>query len=168
MVSSSEVWVTCALTASVFGAALATAGGYALPRWCALTVAAAAVVLALRRETWLPFLGETVLPPSLFRKPFGPTRDTTDVVINVSPGASRVAYWASETADATDPRGAYGSYGNAGVAETFGGTATLRLRCPGRYSVRGGYRPVRHAHYREVFGDGTLGPVKTVPVDCLP
>jgi hypothetical protein len=169
MVSSASVWVMGALTAAVLGSARATAGGYALPRWFAVFVGAAAVVLALRRETWLPFLGETVLPPTLFRKTFGPTRDATDITIRgVSPGASRVAYWASESSDATDPRDAYGSFGNSGVAETFGGTATLRLRCPGRYSVPGGYRPSRHVHYREIFGNGVLGAVKTTKVDCLP
>jgi hypothetical protein len=170
VVSSVDVWVMGALTAAVLGSALAAAGGYALPRWLAVFVGAAAVALALRRDTWLPFLGETVLPPSLFREPFGPRLDTVDVPIRgVSPGASLVVYWASESEDATDPIGAYGSFANAGIAKTSdGGIATLRLRCPGRYSVPGGSRPHRHAHYREVFDDGVLGPVKTATVNCIP
>lgn len=168
MVSSTSVWFLGALTAAVLGSALAAAGGYAPPRWVAIFVGAAAVVLALRRETWLPFLGETVLPPTVFRAPFGPTRDATDVTIGVSPGTARVVYWAAGSSDSADPWTAYGGYGNAGVAGVSGQTSTLRLQCPGRYSVRGGYRLQRHAHYREVFGNGVLGPVKTARVGCIP
>ncbi len=169
MVTSAGVWTLAALTAVVLGSAIAGAARVALPRWFAVLAGVAAAVLALRRETWLPFLGETVLPPGVFRKTFGPTRDTTDVDVLASPGAIRVAYWASESADSSDPRSAYGDYKNSGVAGVSAdGSATLRLRCPGLYRVRGGYRPSRHAHYREVFANGTLGPVKTVRVDCIP
>jgi uncharacterized membrane protein YfcA len=49
VVSSVDVWMMGALTAAGLGSALAAAGGYALPRWFAVFVGAAAVVLALRR-----------------------------------------------------------------------------------------------------------------------
>jgi len=131
---------------------------------------AAFFYLALDMSTFLPFLGETILPPSVIATKT-PVDAAISVDVRVPVGATHVIYWASDpgspgtSANAT-PWDSYGNYTNSGVvaAET-GGTATLLVQCPQQYKVFGRTLP-RHVHYRAVYKTGILGPVQTTPITC--
>jgi hypothetical protein len=127
----------------------------------------ASVYLISDRTTYLPFLGEAVLPGSLIRDDQEPADATIEVEVHAEPGATKVAYWASDvgTGVKKNPWIAYGTYTNSGVAQVRGGKATLRLRCPAIYTVRGKVLP-RHVHYRSVFPSGIVGKIETRGVVC--
>jgi len=135
-----------------------------------LIIASVAALLKLLsdRTTYLPFLGDCVLPSTVL---YARTPDKASVIINVKvpAGATHVMYWASESGAGIvpNPFDAYGNYANAGVVEaTADGMATLKIRCPSQYTVRGRTMP-RHVHYRAVYKSGIAGPVETVNVVCL-
>jgi uncharacterized membrane protein YuzA (DUF378 family) len=124
----------------------------------------AAVTMVFHRDTYLPFLGETVFPSSVLHNqtPAGATRT---VVVKVKP-LTKVVFWASEPGDGNslDKKFfdlAYGNYQNAGVVQANNkGEAILKVREPQSYNV-----PFQtldpHVHYRSVDSSGILGPVKT-------
>lgn len=132
-------------------------------RKAALALAAVgALWLALRRDTWLPFLGEAALPPSTLLVA-SPTFADASLVVKAPPRAIRCVYWtAANAADtvAPDPRSAYGKFENGGVAMVIDGQASLRFRKPGAYRVWGRTK-APHVHYRFVFDDGMAGPIVT-------
>ena len=142
--------------------------------WLALPAmlagACAAWLLSLR-NTYLPFLGSAVLPPSLLRDVVTPPDANVRVRVDV-PGAAdgaRVLYWAAAPASGVqqDPATAYGDYHNAGVALVKGGGATLALQCPAEYEVPSGRKLSRHVHYRvQPPSKALLGPVRTTTVEC--
>lgn len=127
----------------------------------------ASVYLMSDRTTYLPFLGEAVFPSTLVRDDTTPSDATIEVEVDAEPGATKVAYWASDvgTGVAKNPWVAYGTYTNSGVAQVRGGKATLRLRCPAIYTVRGKVLP-RHVHYRSIFPSGIVGKIETRGVVC--
>jgi uncharacterized membrane protein YuzA (DUF378 family) len=134
-----------------------------------LAVGLAALALAFYRDTYLPFLGTTIMPCSLLdvRTPEGADFEAK---VLAKPGA-KVLYWAAEPANkdlqtVQDYEHAYLAYRNAGVAiADSDGIATLKVRKPQPYSV-----PLKgdldaHIHYRICYGDGFLGRVDTIGVD---
>lgn len=138
------------------------------PTWRKVVLVAAtvgAIWLVFKRSTWLPFLGETVVPPSTFLVS-SPDYADVSAVVSVPNGAKRVVYWAASTQANTvspDPETAYGQFENAGVAQVVDGKATLRFRKPGSYRAMGKtLKP--HVHYRFVFEDGVASEVKTIDV----
>ena len=125
----------------------------------------AALWFAFRRDSWLPFLGESVLPPSTLLVS-SPTYADKALVVKAPAGATRCVYWAAENKAGTVAEGpeiAYGRFGNAGTAAVIDGVASLKYRTPGSYKLRGGVKPP-HVHYRFVFDEGMMGPVKTTEV----
>ena len=132
-----------------------------------ILVALSAVKLMLDRDTWLPFLGKSVLPCSLI--PMREIKGDTVVTVNVKPN-TRVAYWASlpQKSDVIpDVVTAYGDYSNAGVVMSDAtGKAMLVINKGTDYDVR--YRLFnkrikRHVHYRELCDTfGMVKPIKTV------
>jgi uncharacterized membrane protein YuzA (DUF378 family) len=147
------------LVERLFGRGLASRAIYIL-------VGIAALSMMFYRDTYLPFLGETVFPCSLLstQTPPGATRD---VLVYVRPGA-KVLYWATEPTDgAATPNylKAYGGYENAGVAiADDSGRAVLRVREPQPYTVPPFNRTLSsHIHYRVCGGPaGFIGQVKTL------
>jgi hypothetical protein len=126
---------------------------------------AAALWFLFRRDAWLPFLGEAVLPPSTLLVS-SPTFADKALVVNAPAGATRVVYWAAENKTGTvveSPEAAYGQFGNAGTALVIDGVASLKYRKPGSYKLRFGVKGP-HVHYRFVFQDGMMGPVRTTEV----
>ncbi len=131
-----------------------------------ILVGAAGLFFIARRDYYLPFLGEAVMPCSALqdRVPPGATRSIT---ISTEPRA-KIIYWASEpVADElqhiNDWRVAYARFENAGVTTASSdGTAILRVREPQAYTVpfRGRIEP--HVHYRECANGGMIGRVNTV------
>jgi len=134
---------------------------------CIASGCLASLVLMGNRTTYLPFLGEAVFPSSLLREPSAPDEATVEVEVVAEPGATHVAFWASDVGEGVkkNPWVAYGSYKNSGIAVVRGGKATLHLRCPSIYTVRGKVLP-RHVHYRSVFESGIVGKVETRGVVC--
>lgn len=131
-----------------------------------VTVGVAALAIMFYRDTYLPFLGETVMPCSALAEQT-PRGADTEVRIQTRPNA-KVIYWASEPdkdhlAKLNDWRAAYLNFENVGVTTANGeGSATLRLRKPQPYTVPIRGRLDAHVHYR-VCGEGAmLGRVETV------
>lgn len=141
-----------------------------LTRTTYLLVGVSALCVMFNRDTYLPFLGETVMPCSVLDTHI-PQGATLEVQVQVAPG-SKVLYWAAEPAtdhlkNVNNWQQAYLKYENAGVAVADdSGLATLKVRPPQPYTVpiKGKLEP--HVHFRVCGGpDGFLGRIKTVYVD---
>jgi uncharacterized membrane protein YuzA (DUF378 family) len=123
------------------------------------------LMVMFNRDTYLPFLGESVAPCSAFpdRVPPGATKE---VVVMVRPGA-KVIYWASEPAmeglkAVVDWKKAYSEFENAGmVTADMQGQARLMIRPPQAYNVPLGGRLEPHVHYRVCEPKGWMGRVQT-------
>jgi uncharacterized protein len=127
-------------------------------------VGISALLLAFNRDTYLPFLGESVFPCSVLsnQTPPGATRS---VSVQAEPGA-KVVYWASEPADGSGIptwQGAYRGYLNAGVATAdASGKAVLKVREPQSYTVPIKGKLDAHVHFRICGPTGFVGRIKTV------
>lgn len=135
-------------------------------------VAAAAIYIFSRRDTWLPFLGQTALPTTLLRLGVpAASQELMTVQVTVDPSATHVAYWAADSSATIDegPAEAYGAFANSGTTAVEGGVAQLKITCPGAYSVGPSKKALRrHVHFRECFPSGMMGPVKTREIQsCL-
>lgn len=121
-----------------------------------------ALLLAFDRDTYLPFLGDSVFPHGVLQDqtPSGATRS---VNVRVKPNV-KVVFWATEPGDnlsVKNYKGAYNSYRNSGVTTADNdGNAVLIVREPQPYTVPTGYLK-SHIHYRECDKNGFIGPVKS-------
>jgi hypothetical protein len=127
--------------------------------------------LFYNRSTWLPFLEESVIPPTCFVER-QPTDSTLTVSILAPVGCTHVIYWASESSNASiadDPTSAYAGFSNSGCVKVSNtGNAILPLRCPGQYKTFASGRTLpRHVHWRAIFKSGIIGRVVTEKVSCL-
>ena len=131
-----------------------------------IAVGVAAVYLAARRDTFLPFLGHAVIPSHLL-KPSVPDKANGEIKVHVHPHA-KVMYWAAEPSPKNcktlqDPWKAYGKGENSGVAIADNkGVATLKVRKPQPY--RAYHKTLApHIHYRVTTEKhpNMLSPVKT-------
>ena len=136
----------------------------------AVLMAAAALYVGLNRDTYLPFLGETVLPCSLLKEQVPEHADTEVTVSGLTPGA-KVLYWAAEPATQGLDRlkgwqQAYLEFANAGVARVSAdGHVVLRIRRPQPYTVPLKGRLEAHVHWRVCKDGGMVGPVQTTQVN---
>lgn len=136
--------------------------GTVLVRAVYALVGIAALSVMFNRDTYLPFLGESVFPCAVLSEqvPPGATRAVT---VSVQPGA-KVVYWATEPGNGTgDWKEAYRGFQNAGVASAdTNGIATLKVREPQAYRVpwKGKLQP--HVHFRVCDATGFVGRIKTV------
>jgi uncharacterized membrane protein YuzA (DUF378 family) len=138
--------------------------GFRMVRWIYLFVGISTLYLMFRRDVYLPFLGETVLPDGALM-PKSPQGANQSVTITTRPG-SKVVYWASEPDPALGKtlkawNEAYQSYENSGVAVADDrGQALLRFRGPPQsYKVPFGVISP-HVHFRVSEGNGLFGPVQ--------
>lgn len=137
-----------------------------IPRILYVVVGVSALGLAFHRDTYLPFLGLTVVPCSLIPERIPEGADTT-VEVKVTPGA-KVLYWAAEPATEglkkiNDWRGAYLQYMNAGVTIAGAdGTAALLLKNPQPYTVPWKGRLEPHVHFRVCGENGIMERIETV------
>jgi uncharacterized protein len=139
--------------------------GY-LARSIYIAVGIAALAVACQRDTYLPFLGETLIPCSVLQDRTPPGATVT-IEVEAEPG-KKVLYWAAEPEterleNINDWRKAYLSYENAGVVTADSqGRAALKVRKPQPYLVpwKGQLEP--HIHFRICGDRGFLGRVKTV------
>ena len=147
-----------------------------LDRIIYVVVAISALILAFQRDTWLPFLGESVLPGAVLALKTNSGDTTVDV--KVKP-LTKVAYWAakpeskpeskptdgaSEGNKAVPPvKDAYAHFENSGVVvANEQGVAKLVFNKGTSYVVPSGRKIESHVHYREFGEDGMMGPVKSV------
>jgi hypothetical protein len=137
--------------------------GYAYPPQVLVYAAFVSTVwLASRRTTWLPFLGPAAVPVGILKETKSPKDANYSMTIRVPPCAQRVMYWGA-IVKSKNPVTAYGGYTNAGIADVKNGMATLTLKKPTEYSVRG-FELKPHVHYRWITGRGLLSSVHTAPV----
>lgn len=135
----------------------------------AVLIALAAIWVGSQRDSYLPFLGESVVPCSVLQDKIPEHADLEVTVDHLKPGA-KVIFWAAEPATEglakiQDWRRAYLELANAGVATvTEAGTATLRIRKPQPYTVPLMGRLESHVHWRSCQDGGGLGPVQTTAV----
>jgi uncharacterized membrane protein YuzA (DUF378 family) len=134
-----------------------------------LAIAIAALSMAFFRDSYLPFLGPSVMPCSLLKEQI-PEHADAEVRVHVNPGA-KVLYWAAEP-DNKDLetintwKEAYLGFRNAGVAlADQNGGVTLKIRKPQGYTVpvKGELSP--HIHYRQCSENGFIDRVETVNLD---
>ncbi|NDH66791.1 MAG: hypothetical protein EBY22_02570 [Gammaproteobacteria bacterium] len=165
---SAIVVVVTTLVVSIKGmtSSQSTAGKVLL----SLLVTVCALYLAFQRSTYLPFLGETVMPCSLLKEQTPEAANYEKRVAIQGPGR-KVLFWAAEPdtehlEKINDWRKAYLGFHNAGV--TIVGednTAVLKVRTPQPYTVPMKGRLEAHIHYRVCGNNGFLGPVQTVFLD---
>ncbi len=140
--------------------------GKTLSRGVYILVGLAAVSIMFNRDTYLPFLGETVLPCTTIpeRVPPGATKE---LHVSAPPG-SKILYWAAELEmeeleQIPTWQQAYKKYENAGVTTTdSNGVAILKVRDPQPYLVPFKGRIDPHVHFRICDGSGMLGRIKTI------
>ena len=139
--------------------------------WTALITTSAlagSLYLGFDRNTWLPFLGEGIVPYTLLRKGT-PSDATIGVKVTTDTNAVMCMYWASSSKSAVtdDPWTAYAGFANAGVVEVENGTALLLLDCPGQYKVPRKSKPLpKHVHYRWIYENGMASDVQTQNIEC--
>lgn len=135
-----------------------------------ITIVSAFVLInfATKRDYYLPFLGDSVIPTGLL-VPHFPEDASVTKKIRVKPN-QKVVFWASEPSknQTQMPWEAYKKYQNAGVSvANKNGIAIIRIRSPSSYTKPWGYGDSvlkRHFHYRVVKTNGMLGRVETVYV----
>ena len=140
-----------------------------LPTLLYILMGISALCIGFSRDTYLPFLGPSVIPCSVL-SPIVPDDADFEVNIQTNPG-NKVLYWASEPKNddlhkINDWKQAYLQYKNAGVAiANEQGVAILQVRKPQSYTlpIKGELQP--HIHYRICRDDGFIGRVETVEVD---
>lgn len=135
-----------------------------------IAIGLAALIVGFRRDTYLPFLGETVLPCSMMPEQVPEHADAEVTVSGLTPGA-KLLYWATEPATEglsriKDWRRAYLQFANAGVTTADdAGRAVLRVRKPQPYTVPLKGALPAHVHWRVCGDGGMLGPVQTTTLD---
>ena len=134
-----------------------------------MLVAASALYIGLSRDSYLPFLGQTVIPCSLLNER---TPEKADLKVRIiAPVGKKVLYWAAspenkEKQTSNSWREAYGHFENAGVAIAGeDGSALLQVQRPQSYWVPPGRKLEPHVHYRICSDDGMMGPVKSLFIE---
>jgi len=131
-----------------------------------ILVGLSAIALMFHRDTYLPFLGETVFPCSALPEQI-PEGADTNIQVKVKP-SSKVLYWAAESETEgmkkiNDWRQAYIKFMNVGVVMSDDkGVATLYVRNPQPYTVPWMGRLEPHVHFRVCGDDGIMGAIHTV------
>jgi uncharacterized membrane protein YuzA (DUF378 family) len=136
-----------------------------ISRFIYLLVAISAIVLIFQKDTFLPFLGETVMPQPLSE--YLPTGNLISKTIKYLPSNVKVIYWASLPSDTvfSNPQDAYDNYKNQGVTTSDNnGVAVLKVLNPSSYKVpiKGKLEP--HIHYRYWSEAGVASRIYTIKI----
>jgi uncharacterized membrane protein YuzA (DUF378 family) len=138
-------------------------------RLFAILVTLAAIYIGMSRDSYLPFLGETVMPCSVLSEKIP---EHADLKVRVmAPKGHKVLYWAAEPKTDSDKatknwKDAYGGFNNIGVAIAGeDGSAVLNVRRPQTYWVPPGRRLEPHVHYRICTNNGMLGSVRSLFIE---
>lgn len=130
-----------------------------------VTAGVFAVLILLKRDTWLPFLGQTVIPKGILKENI-PENYNKEIKTNVGEANAKVIYWASNDTknENTKVFDAYGDFSNGGITTSdTKGDVVFKFNTGTGYIVPSGKYIKRHVHYR-VMKDkySMLGRVKTV------
>lgn len=135
-----------------------------------------AIIIAFDRNTWLPFLGENIMP-SIF-VPLKINNGNTIIKINVTPN-TKIVYWSAlpnnnDVDNINDinniiktkipnVRTAYGNYSNSGVVMSDAdGVAILTFDKGSSYKLPNNKILNPHVHYREIDNkSGIIGAIQT-------
>lgn len=135
-------------------------------KWIYIVIGVAALSLVFRRDIYLPFLGETIVPGGALAERT-PQNANEQVTITTLPNA-KVLYWAAEPnptqgKDVPNWDQAYAEFENSGVAIADGaGHTILRFRGPPqsyKVPIMGKLEP--HIHFRVCDANGVMGRVQT-------
>jgi uncharacterized membrane protein YuzA (DUF378 family) len=135
-----------------------------LDKIVAVIILLCALYLLSKKETVLPFLGESVIPSTLI--PLKKNNGNMAINVKVEPN-SKVIYWASLPNESNKPqvKEAYGNYSNYGtIMSDATGNAKLTITKGTGYIVPNGKYIKPHIHYR-VFNNENpefVSPVYTV------
>ncbi|RKO94846.1 hypothetical protein BDK51DRAFT_51434 [Blyttiomyces helicus] len=103
-------------------------------------VGVAAILLACKKDTYMPFLGWSAFPGNVLQIG-GPSNANVQVKVKAHKGAVKVVYWAADISH---------SRNNAGVAPVDSwGYANLAITCPPSWQHDG----QKHVHFRSVMPD---------------
>jgi uncharacterized membrane protein YuzA (DUF378 family) len=138
-----------------------------------ILIGLAALHLAVKRDSYLSFLGWMSFPVSLL-KVSQPANSNVQIDIDVKPGVVKVLYWAANPSKGAKdeifetPQKAYEKTENVGVCQVVDGKATLHFLCPSKYQVGSVFKQTleKHVHYRFVYPNGWLSSVYTLGVTC--
>jgi hypothetical protein len=137
----------------------------------AVIILLCALYIAVNRNTYLPFLGYAVVPPSMFLDVFEPRDATQEIVLHVdAPDGTKVVYWAADNSKKdiiqANPMVAYGDYTNSGISIVIDRKTVIHFRCPDKYKA-GTSIINKHIHYRIILPNSPLmSPVHTKYVYC--
>ena len=137
-----------------------------IARFVYILVGVSALLVMFNRDTYLPFLGETVLPCGALTE-HTPENADTQIEVQTTPLA-KVLYWAAEPSTEglkklEDWRGAYMKYMNMGIATANKeGVAILKVRHPQPYTVPWKGRLEPHIHFRTCGENGMMSRIETV------
>jgi uncharacterized membrane protein YuzA (DUF378 family) len=122
-----------------------------------LLVAISAILLASKRDTWLPFLGISVLPDAIIPLSH-PTPTDKIIKIKTLPNV-KIAYWAAlNKGDKTPVIVAYNNYENSGVVMSDeNGNASFPILTGSGYTLPSGKVLSRHLHYRIIGNSENKG-----------
>jgi len=136
----------------------------------AFLVFISSIWLVSHRDTYLPFLGYAVIPPTAFKTNLAIETANVEVEVpfNNVPDGTRILFWGAKpkTAIQENPKVAYGDFTNVGITTIHNNIGILRFNCPARYKVGPGYTLPRHIHYRLIMDNGIITPVRTKEVIC--
>jgi hypothetical protein len=136
------------------------------------------------KETFLPFLGNTVYPISLIPSAIHPQNSNFSTEVNLNyPNGTKVIYWAAngngnnrgngsdndsdKNTVIKNPKDAYGNYINSGVSIINNKKTLLHLNCPDKYKIPSGIILNKHIHYRiAIPNNPILSDVKTMYIKC--
>jgi len=127
-----------------------------------ILIACVGIYLAMQRSTYLPFLGETVLPSAILTEKYDKNKKLTATI--ESSDGEYLIFWAAKKDDDLTKlayvKDAYGDYKNSGVSKFVNGKAPVYLDEPQEYHVRGN-KMTKHFHYRIVYSNGLTSEIKT-------
>jgi uncharacterized membrane protein YuzA (DUF378 family) len=133
-----------------------------------IVIGICSVILLRDRDTYLPFLGDSVHPCGTLSEHI-PNNYSLEINVRVQPN-SYVVYWAAEPesdklANNPDPLNAYHKYENSGVVKADNdGNAILKIRKPQSYDISNVGKTVTlkpHIHYRYCKNPGMLSKIFT-------
>jgi len=163
---------------------------YMIIKLISVVVLIAAIYIGTNRNTYLPFLGASAVPPSVFQQEMIPAGYNVTYVLSLDnignsvEDGTYVLYWGAQSSrdahssgDITkckevirkNPIDAYGDYSNTGIVTTKNGKATLYFNCPDKYQVGNMMKKTieRHIHYRLIKPNSPMmSPVYTAYVKC--
>ena len=127
-----------------------------------LIISISGLYIAFDITTWLPFLGESILPSTLVPL-HKPSNIDTIIKINTIPN-TKIAYWASDNKDITNVKDAYNNYNNSGVVlSDNNGVAELYIIKGNDYKVPNGKLIKKHVHYRTLGNEyQIMGKIETI------